>query len=418
MGLNGETCYVLIEDHHSQQLWGGTFRSKAPPVDYLNKWLLQYGLDDSVKDRYVRLDPGGDLGGWAAIVDLFESAGYKVEVTAPDSSHMNGPVERLHQTIGDAMRAMLGGADLHPGFWPYSFHHFIRLYNVTLHHGSDKTPYEICSGNRPNLQHLRTFGCRVYAIPNRPRRDAKAVSDTRVGIFLGFSKTMKKIFYYDIESETVKEAQHVRFDEGMNDLLEKPPNACLLDGIRAQDPDVMKLDVSLPALDVSSCTFIGVHTVVMPLDLTDDAPLGFEFDSCPRLHQAYVSRVLRHGTGTKHRSFKTFKQGFQGAYVVKIDDTPIFSLDDIAKVVTRLGRSRAPPTTVELVLAPERKTDHDGRPGPLHLRLADLRRVCALQSLAGEGEVCGSAAPTSSYADAVSTYAANMCTSAMTAAIR
>jgi hypothetical protein len=112
MGLNGETCYVLIEDHHSQQLWGGTFRSKAPPVDYLNKWLLQYGLDDSVKDRYVRLDPSGDLGGCTAIVDLFESAGYTVEVTAPDSSHMNGPVERPHQAIGDAMRAMLGGADL------------------------------------------------------------------------------------------------------------------------------------------------------------------------------------------------------------------------------------------------------------------------------------------------------------------
>jgi hypothetical protein len=119
--------------------------------------------------------------------------------------------------------------------------------------------------------------------------------------------------------------------------------------------------VPLPALDVSSRTFIGVHTITMPLDLTDDAPLGFEFDRCHRLHWAYVSRVLRRGTGIKHRAFKTFKQGFHGVYVVKIDGTPIFSLDNIAKVVTRLGRSRAPPTTVELVLAPERKTDHDGR---------------------------------------------------------
>jgi hypothetical protein len=85
--------------------------------------------------------------------------------------------------------------------------------------------------------------------------------------------------------------------------------------------------------------------------------------------------------------------------------------------VTRLGRSRAPPTTVELVLAPERKTDHDGRLGPLHLPLADLCRVCALQSLAGEGEVCD-AVPARSYADAVATYAANMCNSEMTAAIR
>ncbi len=163
----------------------------------------------------------------------------------------------------------------------------------------------------------------------------------------------------------------------------------------------MKLDVSLPALDVSSCTFIGVHTILMLLDLTDDAPLGFQFDRCPHLHWAYVSRVLRRGTGTKHRSLKNFKQGFQGAYVVKIDDTPNFSLDDIAKVVTCLGCSCAPPTTVELVLALERNPDHDGCPGPLHLRLADLRCVCAL----GEGDIHDNAIPARSYANAISTYA-------------
>jgi hypothetical protein len=254
--MGSETCYVLIKDHHSQQLWGGTFWSKAPPVDYLNKWLLQYGLDDSVKDQSVCLDPSGDLGGCTAIIDLFESAGYKVEVTTPDSSHMNGPVECPHQTIGDGMHAMLGGADLHPMFWPYSFHHFICLYNVTLHCGSDKNQYEICTGNHPNLRHLHIFGCHVYAILNHPHCDAKAVSNTCISIFLGFSKTIKKIIYYDIESETVKEAQHVWFDEGMNHPLEKPPNAHLLDGIQAKDPDVMKLDVSLPALDVSSCTLL------------------------------------------------------------------------------------------------------------------------------------------------------------------
>ena len=409
MGLNGETCYVLIECHKSQQVFGGTFRSKAPPIDYLNKWLLQRGLDDSVKDKYVRFDPGGDLGGCTEIVDLFENAGYKVEVTAPDSSHMNGPVERPHQTIADAIRTMLAGADLEPKFWPYAFHHFLRLYNVTLHRGNDKTPYEICSGQRPNLRHLRTFGCRVYAIPNRPRRDAKAVSDSRVGIFLGYSKTMKKILYYDIDTETVKESQHVRFDEGMNDLDVKPPNARLLDGLRNQDPDVMKIDIPLPALDVSTRAFLGVETVTVQLDLSDDAPFGFEFDKCSRLQRAHVSRVLRRGTGTKHRSLKTFKAAFHGAYVVSIDDSPVFTLGDIAKVVTRLRRSRNPPDTIEIVLAPERKSDYDDRPGPLHLRLADLRRVCALQSVAGEGK---------DFADAISAYAADMCPYEMTAAIR
>jgi hypothetical protein len=69
--------------------------------------------------------------------------------------------------------------------------------------------------------------------------------------------------------------------------------------------------------------------------------------------------------------------------------------------VTCLGCSCAPPTTVELVLALERNPDHDGCPGPLHLRLADLRCVCAL----GEGDIHDNAIPARSYANAISTYA-------------
>jgi hypothetical protein len=51
---------------------------------------------------------------------------------------------------------------------------------------------------------------------------------------------------------------------------------------------------------------------------------------------------------------------------------------------------------VELVLAPEWKTDRDGCPGPLHLQLADLCHDCALQSIAGEGDACDNAAPAQS----------------------
>ena len=132
-GLNGEVCYCLITDHYSGCLYGECFASKAPPIDFLNCWLLHDGLLKDIPNKYVCMDPGGDLGGCRAIVDLFENAGYVVEPTAPNSSHQNGPCECPHQTIGNALRVMLGGADLAPRFWPYAFHHFIRLYNVTPH---------------------------------------------------------------------------------------------------------------------------------------------------------------------------------------------------------------------------------------------------------------------------------------------
>jgi hypothetical protein len=222
-GLNGETCCCLVVDHFSGRLYGECFASKAPPIDFLNRWLLLHGLPKDVPNKYVRMDNGGKLGNCCTVVDLFENAGYAVELTAPDSSHQNGPTKRPHQTIADAIHTMLGGAGLPPKFWPRAFYHFLRLYNVTPH-GDKASPCAIENGKNQNLGHLRVFGCRVCALPARPHRPDKLVPDGRVGAFLGFSKTMKNVLYFDVETETVKPAQHVAFDESMNDLDFKPPD--------------------------------------------------------------------------------------------------------------------------------------------------------------------------------------------------
>ena len=44
VGLNGETCKCLIVDHFGRTLFGQTFRSKAPPVEYVTHWLARHGL--------------------------------------------------------------------------------------------------------------------------------------------------------------------------------------------------------------------------------------------------------------------------------------------------------------------------------------------------------------------------------------
>jgi len=102
-------------------LFGEPFCSKAPPLDFLNWWLVWYGLPLDVPDKYVCMDHGGELGCCPNILVLFESAGYSVELTAPNASHQNGPIEHPHCTIGNALWTMLVGAMLAPHFWPYAF---------------------------------------------------------------------------------------------------------------------------------------------------------------------------------------------------------------------------------------------------------------------------------------------------------
>jgi hypothetical protein len=55
-----------------------------------------------------------------------------------------------------------------------------------------------------------------------------------------------------------------------------------------------------------------------------------------------------------------------------VDATPVFSQADIDSVLTRLCAMPSAPQTVEFVLAPDRRSNFDDRPSPLHLRMHDL----------------------------------------------
>jgi len=218
---------------------------------------------NSVADKYACFDLGGELGHCTNVVKLFQQARYAVKP----------PGECPHRSIAEGLRAMLGGAALESKFWPYAFEHYLCLYNVTVHHSQSASPYTICMGNKPNLSLLQTFGCCVYALPPGPCA-AKLVSDTCMGIFLGYTNTVKNVCYYSIVSGQIKTAQHVSFDEVMHDLTDKPLNAHLLASLQPDDIEIIDLTVSIPDLGISSSPFLQLHTVSVALDFTDEQPLS------------------------------------------------------------------------------------------------------------------------------------------------
>ena len=89
------------------------------------------------------------------------------------------------------------------------------------------SPYEICSGTKPNLSHLCAFGSRVYILDNNHRSEGKA---SKTGYFLGYIETYKQIYYCDDKFGKVLTASHVVFDEAQNDIDNalRSPNAKML----------------------------------------------------------------------------------------------------------------------------------------------------------------------------------------------
>jgi len=378
-GLNGETCYCLIACHHSGMLFGESFCSKTPPVDFLNRWLARYALTSDIPDKYVHMDQGGELGRCPEIVALFESAGYAIELTAPDSSHQNGPGEQPHCTIGDAIQMMLAGADLEPHFWPYAFRHFLRLYNVTPHHSHDASPHMICSGHLPDLSLLRTF--------------------TRVGIFLGYSQTLKNILYYDTTTHRVKTALHVVFDESMTDSDNKSPNARLLCGEVFPPTDIINATSGLPSLEITSSPFTLFVMIDMPYDHSNTIPFGFEVSTCPRLRRVYVSSFTRTPIG---HTLRATRHMLLGSYVVSIFDHPVFSASDLVMIHNLIGSQPITLMLISVVLALECHSSFDDRSTPTQLCVYDLHHVSALWSLTREGTMIDFNRAVSTYLDSVS----------------
>jgi len=90
------------------------------------------------------------------------------------------------------------------------------------------------------------------------KRRAKFKNNSKKGIFLGFvPHTTRNILWYDVDTERVKIASHVRFDEGMNDLpIDRiPPNVQHLERVQQGHP----IPAETEEVDTSSDLHFYIH---------------------------------------------------------------------------------------------------------------------------------------------------------------
>lgn len=124
----------------------------------------------SKKIKTLRSDNGGEY-----ISKNFKafrtSVGIKREYTVPYNPQQNGVAERKNRTIVEAAKAMLHDQNLHFSFWAEATNTVVYIQNRCPHSILENiTPEEVFTGNKPDLSHLRIFGCPVYIhIPKEGR---------------------------------------------------------------------------------------------------------------------------------------------------------------------------------------------------------------------------------------------------------
>jgi len=77
----------------------------------------------------------------------------------------NGVVERKNSVLEELARTMINEINLRKYFWADAINTVYHVLNrVIIRPILDKTPYELPKGRKPNLSHLRVFGCKYFVL--------------------------------------------------------------------------------------------------------------------------------------------------------------------------------------------------------------------------------------------------------------
>jgi len=103
----------------------------------------------------------------------------------------NGVAERKNRTIMEAVKAMFHDQDLPMYLWAESTRTTVYVQNKMPHRAlGNKSPEELFTGKKPEVRHLRIFGCPVYVHIAKEKR-SKLDPSGKKGIFVGYSESSK-----------------------------------------------------------------------------------------------------------------------------------------------------------------------------------------------------------------------------------
>ena len=114
----------------------------------------------------------------------------------------------------ESAKATLSHSNLRNKFWAEAVATTAYLCNHTTTSANEQqlTPFEKWYGHKPNLSHLKVFGCAAYChVPNAVRR--KLDKKARKMCFIGYSKNPKGYWLIDLSTNKVVTRRDVVFNE-------------------------------------------------------------------------------------------------------------------------------------------------------------------------------------------------------------
>lgn len=208
----GKAFFLLLVDDHSRYMWLSLLENKSGALAAIQRFQACVEVEMGRRLRVLRTDNGGEFTS-VAFVEHCATHGVKHQHSAPYMPHQNGVVERRNQSVITMARSLLKSRGLPAAFWGEAITTAVYLLNrAPTKSVAGRTPFEAWHGHKPDVEHLRTFGCVAYVKTVRPH--VKKLDDRSTPmVYIGYEPGAKVWHFYDPVARRVHVSRDAVFQE-------------------------------------------------------------------------------------------------------------------------------------------------------------------------------------------------------------
>jgi hypothetical protein len=147
------------------------------------------------------------------VEDCLDEEGIKHEFSAPYTLQQNGVAQRKNRTLIEMARTMLDEYKTSDQFWAKAVNTTCHATNcLYLHKLLKKTPYELLTGNQPNVSYFRVFGSKCYVLQKRSK-SSKFAPKVYEDFLLGYDSNSRPCRVFNKGTGGVETTCDAMFDE-------------------------------------------------------------------------------------------------------------------------------------------------------------------------------------------------------------
>jgi hypothetical protein len=188
--LSGYVYYVSSIDDYSRKTWVYFLKSKNEVLERFKKFKALVANLSERKINILGSDNGGEytsneFGSFCRDVEI------KRELATPYNPQQNGVSERKNRAIMEAVKTIIHNQDLPMHLWVEATRIAVYVQNRLSRSALGfKTPEEMFTGKKPEVSHLKIFGCPVFVhIPKEKR--TKLDPSGKKGIFVRYCESLR-----------------------------------------------------------------------------------------------------------------------------------------------------------------------------------------------------------------------------------